>query len=474
MSDKYDNLHQLFPDGKPPENPGSKEPEESTVWIEYKAGEEPKPMIEQGDTEPVFVEYQAQDAVPAAEEPEQPAEEESVTKRLTKLIRESTEEDEDEPAYEARDYMPIRTRRDGKTGCLGGIMYALFVISISVILACLGWMAASDVLALNKDPLTATITLPKDIFTYEEVETEEGETKTVSHADIDYVAQVLKDSGIIEYKMLFEFYSKLSNVDEKIDPGSYELSTEFDYRALVKKMQVGSESMLETRVTIPEGYTMAQIFEKFEENDICSAEELYDAAANYNFTYSYLGEMETGNAARLEGFLFPDTYNFYQGEQASSVINKMLATLHYKITADMLTQAENRGLTFRQIMVIASMIESEAANDEERATIASVIYNRLNTGMPLQIDATIQYILPERKANLTQADLAIDSPYNTYLYTGLPPGAISNPGMASINAALNPASTNYYYYALNTETGTHEFFQTYDEAQAFTSTQNYG
>ena len=263
MSDKNDNVYRLFQNGEPPEEPGTEVPDEPTVWIEYKAGETPKPMIDRGDTEPVFVEYQGE-GKPAPTVPEeaasQPLEEESapepesVTKRIGKLIRESTEVDSDEPpTYEERDFMPIRPRRDGKTGCLGGIMYALFVISVSVILACLGWMAASDVLALNKEPVTATITLPKDIFTYEEVEGEDGEMVTVSSADIDYVAQVLKDSGIIEYKSLFKLYSKISKADQKLDPGSYELSTEYDYRALVKKMQVGSASMLETRVTIPEG-----------------------------------------------------------------------------------------------------------------------------------------------------------------------------------------------------------------------------
>ena len=151
----------------------------------------------------------------------------------------------------------------------------------------------------------------------------------------------------------------------------------------------------------------------------------------------------------------------------------MLSNLHYKITADMYAQAENLGITFSQSVTIASMIEKEAANDEERSIIASVIYNRLAADMPLQIDATVQYILPERKAYLTDADTQIDNPYNTYLYTGLPPGAISNPGMASIKAALNPADTGYYYYALDLETETHQFFTNYNDFQAFTATQDY-
>lgn len=356
---------------------------------------------------------------------------------------------------ENRDYHPVRFRRDGKTGCLGGMMFAVFVISVSVILACLGWMAACDVLALNKEELTAQVTVPENY-------------------DIDDVADALYDAGIIDYKFLFKIFSSISDADEKIDPGTYELSTELDYRAIVTTMQTGSVSQLVTTIMIPEGYTMQQIFETLEEKKICSVDDLYEAAANFNYDYRFLEGTEQGDASRLEGFLFPDTYDFYQGEQASSVISKFLSNFYQKYNADMYQQAENLGLTIQEVITIASMIEKEAANNDERATIASVIYNRLKSDMMLQIDATIQYILPERKPILSLDDLEIDSPYNTYMYTGLPPGPISNPGLASIVAALQPDSTNYYYYALDTETNSHKFFTNYDDHQAFVATQDYG
>lgn len=378
-----------------------------------------------------------------------------------------------------RDYRPVRQRRDGKLGCLGGVMYAVFVISLSVILACGGWMCASDVLAFNKADVSVMVNLPKDIFTEKEVDVkdEDGKvtgTKTVLSADIDAVAERLKDGGVIEYKWLFKLYAAVSGADQKLDPGTYELSTKYDYRAIIKNMQVGTESMLVTTLTFPEGYTMAQIFKLLEENDICSAEALYGAAASYNYSYAFLEEVETGDALRLEGFIFPNTYDFYQGEQASSVINKFLSALHYQITADMWLQCEQLGITFREAVTIASLIEKEAANDDERAQIASVIYNRLASGMTLDIDSTILYVFPEHVGvNIPSEILNYDSPYNTKLYTGLPPTPICNPGMASIKAALQPASTNYYYYALDTATGTHRFFTNYDEHQAFVATQDY-
>lgn len=388
---------------------------------------------------------------------------------------------DDEDEIEERDYMPIRFRRDGRVGCLGGIMYAVFVISLSIICACGAWMAAADVLALNKEYKEATLTLPKDIFSKVEVEVKDDDgivtgTKEILVADIDYVTDVLKDNGLIEYKWLFKLYAGISNADKKVDAGTYNLSTNLDYRALVKGMTTASESMVVSTLMFPEGYTMEQIFEKLEENDICSKEDLYEAAANYNYKFEYLSGMEAGDASRLEGFIFPNTYDFYQGEQASSVIYKFLEALHYQITADMLKQCENRGITFREAVTIASMIEKEAANNEERALIASVIYNRLASGMTLGLDATVLYIHPEYSGGIDiPVDiLSEDSPYNTHIYTGLTPTPICNPGMASIKAALQPADTDYYYYALDTETGTHEFFTKKADFDAFVATQDYG
>lgn len=385
---------------------------------------------------------------------------------------------DDQPLYEGRDYRPIRTRRDGKTGCLGGVMYFIFVVSVSIILACVGWMAASDVLALNKGDVSAEVYLPEEIFTEEQrdYKDENGEksTKTVLVADIGAVARALKDAGIIQYKSLFKFYSNFSHADEKIDPGTYQLSTQYDYRAIVKKMQFGSDSQVKTKVTFPEGFTVSEIFLRLEENKICKYDALMECAANYQFSYAFLEGIPYGDARRLEGFMFPDTYEFYQGMTPEATIDKFLNTFHYKLTAEMIDLATARGLTIQQVLNIASMIEKEAANDDERANIAGVIYNRLKTNMYLGIDATIQYILPERKLELTVDDLAIDSPYNTRKVLGLPPTPIANPGMPSIMAALKPATHNYYYYALDEATNTHRFFTNSSEFNAFVKTQSYG
>lgn len=394
---------------------------------------------------------------------------------------EEPEDEEDE--MEERDYRPIRFSRRGRLGLLGGVMYAVFIICVSVVLACVGWMAACDVLALNKTEISAQVTLPEDIFTEKEVEIYDDEgnvtgTKTITVADIGSVARILKDNGIIEYPLLFKLFGMLSSADEKVVAGTHELSTRYDYRAIVKNLGAGTVVRQTTKIMFPEGYTMAQIFETLEEEGVCSAEDLYEAAANYDFQFDFLKDAELGDASRLEGYIFPNTYEFYIGEQPSSVISKFLTAFHYQIASnsDLATKCEKLGLTFREVITVASMIEKEAADDFERPTIASVIYNRLASNMTLGIDATILYVHPDYDGgiNIPQEILSEDSPYNTHLYTGLPPTPICNPGAASIEAALDPDSTWYYYYALDAETEHHQFFYTYNEFLAFVETQDYG
>ena len=285
-----------------------------------------------------------------------------------------------------------------------------------------------------------------------------------------------KDAGLINYKWLFRLYSGFSHADLKVDPGTYALATNLDYRALVTKMRAGADSQLQTLVMFPEGFNMDQIFARLEENGVCAAEDLYRAAADTEFSYAFLEGVETGDPNRLEGFLFPDTYYFYQGMQASSAINKFLSNMHYHITEEMWQKTSALNLTFRQVITVASMIEKEAANDDERALIASVIYNRLKANMPLQVDSTVVYARRATGESRVSPEIiqATDSPYNTYLYAGLPPGPICSPGMKSIQAALNPADSKYMYFALEVETRTVRFFVNYNDFTAFTATQDYG
>ena len=468
--------------------PEAAAPEEST--------ESQKPSEEAPVPEETSAETGTEEAVPeeAAEKPVSvgrslKSKGKKYAESVDKLFLENGEEQDGTPNYTGdaaseRDYRPVRRGREYKSGCLGGIMYAVFIICVSIVLACFAWMAASDALALNQDNFSAMVTLPTSAFETKTVDTfdENGKkigTERVTTADIEYVSTALKEAGLIEYRWLFEAFCKISHADTKLTPGSYELKSTYDYRALIQNMRAGSGAAQTIKVTFPEGFTMYQIFKRLEEKEVCSFDALVDAAENYKYNYSFLEGLEPGDMSRLEGYLFPDTYEFYVGMQASSAINKFLQRFHYILTADLLKQAEDRGMSLQEIITIASLIEKEAAVDpergvDERARVASVIYNRLDAGMTLGIDAALLYEYPEHVGAPTSEMLTADTPYNTRLHTGLPPTPICNPGLDAIKAALNPESTSFYYYALDTETGTHRFFTNEWDFNNFVATQNYG
>lgn len=358
-----------------------------------------------------------------------------------------------------------RKRKPGN-GCSGGLTYLVFVVSLSIIIACLTWVAATDILALNKESRSAQITLSSDQFT-ESVD-EEGET--VQSADINYVSRTLKENGIINYPWLFRIYCRVTNAAEKLDPGTYELSSNYDYRALVNKMQSGSDAMVALEVTIPEGYTMQDIFQLLDESGICDYDALMDAAANETFNYTFLDSSQQGDASRLEGYLFPDTYEFYSDSDAGAIIGKMLDNFATKFTEEMINAAKDRGYSLKDIVTIASYIEKEATgSDEDRANIASVIYNRLDADEPLGLDSTILYTHQDAQGEPMEEMLQEDTPYNTRLHSGLTPTPICNPGMSCISAALNPAQTDYFYFFYDKTQQKHIFFESSYDFEAYTA-----
>lgn len=346
---------------------------------------------------------------------------------------------------------PQRRRRNKRSPLSNSMLYIVMVCAVSIVLAAVGWSLANDMLALNKDKVTATIVVDDE-------------------NDFGSVVDQLKDNDIIKYKGLFRLFSALSGGSDKIAQGSYLVDTDMDYRAILNSLGSGSSSRVEVSVTIQEGLTVRQIFELLENEGVSTVEKLNDMAANHDYAFSFLEDIPLGDPNRLEGYLFPDTYNFYMGEDPKYVINKMLVNFDSKVDDSMRQKIADKGYTIQELLTVASMIEKET-DGTDRTTIASVIYNRLNnpgagTAGYLQVDATIQYVLPEGEIVSEEDYQTVNSPYNTYLNKGLPPGPIANPGLESIMAALNPESTNYYYYALGDD-GVHHFFTSYSEHQAF-------
>jgi UPF0755 protein len=229
---------------------------------------------------------------------------------------------------------------------------------------------------------------------------------------------------------------------------------------------------VETTVTIPEGFTLAQIFELLEREEVAPAADLWEAATNHHFDFHFLDRSTLGDRLRLEGFLFPETYNFFKGSTPVQAISRMLREFNRRFSEEFVERAYDMGYTIHEIVTIASMIEREAGNDEERPRIAAVIYNRLySPSFPfLQIDATIVYAIAGTGIPFSTR---VDTPFNTYTHEGLPPGPIANPGLASIRAALFPASTNEFFYALNNY-GTHNFFTNYNDHRNFVNSPAFG
>ena len=352
-------------------------------------------------------------------------------------------------------------RRKGRIrrGILRFVLWVVFVVAASLVASGVGWLLANDFAALNKTPLAATITVTKD-------------------DDLDTVADKLQEQGLIQYKWFFKLFGKVAHAESKIGIGTYELNTEMDYNALINGMRNKNAALnsATVRVAIPEGYTVKQTIELLAKYGVNTEEALTEAAKNYDYQYSFLNASMKGDIRRLEGYLFPDTYEFYVGGNAANALGKLLANFNAKMTPEMMEKVDASGHSLAEIVTIASLIEKET-DGHDRANIASVINNRLSnageTAYLLQIDASIIYGLGSKySGKLTQAELDYDTPYNLHIHQGLPPTPIANPGLASIEAALEPAKTGYYFYALGKD-GSHHFFDTYNKFLNFVNSSQY-
>lgn len=281
---------------------------------------------------------------------------------------------------------------------------------------------------------------------------------------LDGIISLLEENNLIENKFLFKILAYGDASDFKA--GNHKFNKK-SYSAVIEELRTNPEGE-GINVTIPEGYEQREIALLLEKNGFCTAEEFNNAAKISNFqNYWFLNGIPERNY-QLEGYLFPDTYNFSKEEGVYSIINRMLSNFDRKITDDMRNRALQLGKTFDEIITMASIVEREAADSAEYKTVAGVFYNRLNksteTNGYLQSCATVQYILKERKYVLSLADTKINSPYNTYMYPGLPDGPVASPGIETIIAALYPNETDYLYFVADGK-GNHYFGRTLKEHQ---------
>lgn len=309
---------------------------------------------------------------------------------------------------------------------------------------------------------------------YKAFNTADDTTKLVvipSGSGTETIGNILEESGIINSGFKFKLASKFEGNDGKYKAGTYALSPSMDVVTIMDMIISGDSDENTTRFTIPEGVTIKEVAQILSDKNLINYDAFIDEIEHGDFDYDFVKDLPAGEN-RLEGYLYPETYEIYTNASEHDIINKMLAQYDKLVTDEHYKQAKAMGYSMNDIITIASIIEEETLYKAERPLVASVIYNRLNIGQKLQVCVSVQYALPEHKEELTYEDLEIESPYNTYKYAGLPPGPICSPSISSIEAALNPADTDYYYYVLSEKNdGSHNFSNSYSEFQQ--NKQNY-
>ena len=326
------------------------------------------------------------------------------------------------------------------------------------------------------------------LFAYREINgngLKSGTEVTVSipqGSGVAAIANRLKDAGVIRSAYLFRWYVGQKGAAGKLQYGDFTLQTGgYSYDGLIAALSAYAQAD-SVRLTFPEGTTAIAIARKMEDAGLCSAEDFLAEANTGDFSsyrfWQYVPDDKDApdRFLKCEGYLFPDTYEFFVNEDPSHAICRLLDNFSQRMDDELMTQVEESGYSLEEILIIASLIEKET-DGKDRTNIASVIYNRLqNKGETvglLQIDAALLYGLPDHTGTITNADKAVDTPYNLYIHKGLPPTPIANPGSTALSAAMNPNDTAYYYYALGKD-GKHHFSATLAEHNAFVGSSSYG
>ena len=349
-----------------------------------------------------------------------------------------------------------RSRRHKNSGCAGTMVYVIAVVGASLVISLAAIFTANDVFAFVKDNAMQQFYVSEN-------------TKL---ADL---AKDLDKQGIINYGTVFKAYLavKGDSADDVL-AGEYQLNPSMDYGQIIDKL-TNSSSSDTLQITIPEGYSVAQVRQLLLDNHVCTADALDKVLNQYPFKHDFLQDEKPVEEGWLEGYLFPDTYEIYKGNgSVVDTVNKMLNNFASRYGSEITDGANELGRSMHDIVTVASLVEREAQRDDERARIAGVIYNRLNNSSEfpyLQVDASVLYGLGRTSGKLTDEDLKSDSPYNLYTAEGLPPGPICNPGYASLYAASHPESHDYYYYVAMPD-GSHLFASSYEEHQRNIATSN--
>lgn len=272
------------------------------------------------------------------------------------------------------------------------------------------------------------------------------------------ISDRLMQLGVIDSRLRFWWLMKLQGDASKFKTGTYAFAPHMDEQAVLDKLVAGDTTVV--KFTIPEGFGIKEIAKRLADEGLVDEQEFLAEAKDFA-PYDYMKKRPNVRYA-AEGYLFPDTYVIHSDVSAEGIMKMMAEDFDTRLTPALRQQAAAKGLSIHDLITLASLVEKEARYDEDRPIIAQVFFKRLQMGMPLQSDTTLQYLMAGPKEDVSIEDTKIDSPYNTYQHEGLPPGPIASPGMKSILAVLNPANTDYLYFVADRQ-GHNHYSQTYDE-----------
>lgn len=313
----------------------------------------------------------------------------------------------------------LRSRR--RAGSTGSVLVWTILIVLTLALAALGagaWLLLSPGPAVRGDARTVEIPLRQGLLA---------------------VARRLQEEGVIRSRLAFVLAAGATGTARALKAGEYQVPRGANTFAVLNLLASGR--VMQHAVVLPEGSSVAELARLLEAERLAAADEVMRAARDRDFLATQGIEAES-----IEGYLFPDTYQFVRGMTAEEMLARMVARMRERLSPELVAEARARELTVHETLTLASIIEREAADAAERPLISAVFWNRLHRDMPLQADPTVQYAVGRERQRLTRDDLQADSPYNTYRRLGLPPGPIANPGLASIRAALSPAPVAYLYF----------------------------
>lgn len=308
----------------------------------------------------------------------------------------------------------------------------MLILGAAVFLALFAISSATDMFAFGKEDRQIELTVEKGM-------------------SVSAISELLDDKGVIEHPFIFESYAKLRKKDSGFQAGDYILNSNMSYDRIITAMRMGNTVKEEVTITFYEGMTLGDIADLLEEKRVCDADEFIEITQSGDFTYEFIDMMPESSLRfrRLEGYIFPDTYNFYVGENVTSVAKKFLKAFQSRVMG-MYNEIQDSGMTLDDAIILASIIQKEAGNEEEMARVSSVFHNRIDdtaAGLPmLQSDVTINYVENDIKPYQTRATQEIYDAYNTYVCKGLPVGPICSPGIDAIKAAIKPEKTDYYFF----------------------------